>query len=62
MDTEDTNLTISDEEARKFRLHFPTLVGVYKLDTISFGLTYKPSWFHRKMMKLCLGWEWVDVE
>jgi hypothetical protein len=20
----------------------------------------KPKWFHRKMMKLCLGWEWLD--
>jgi len=20
----------------------------------------KPKWLHRKMMKLCLGWEWID--
>lgn len=24
------------------------------------SFTTKPNWFHRKMMKLCLGWEWVD--
>jgi hypothetical protein len=24
------------------------------------NLMTKPKWFHRKMMKLCLGWEWVD--
>ena len=20
----------------------------------------KPIWLHRKMMKWCLGWEWID--
>ena len=25
-----------------------------------FYLEKKPRWFHRKMMKLCLGWEWRD--
>jgi hypothetical protein len=20
----------------------------------------KPNWFHRTMMKACLGWEWTD--
>jgi len=20
----------------------------------------KPNWFHRTMMKVCLGWEWID--
>jgi hypothetical protein len=21
----------------------------------------KPNWFHRTMMKVCLGWEWIDI-
>jgi hypothetical protein len=21
----------------------------------------KPNWFHRTMMKVCLGWEWTDI-
>jgi hypothetical protein len=39
-------------------------VGYYRLgsgeDGLHFCLTNKPKWFHRKMTKLCLGWEWVD--
>lgn len=45
----------------------PEYVGGYiigKLDTgyIQFNLTYKPNWFHRQMMKLCLGWYWFDAK
>ncbi len=25
------------------------------------NLKKKPNWFHRTMMRLCLGWEWVDA-
>ena len=42
----------------------PNYVGGYKIgngvSTLQFNFTTKPNWFHRKMMKLCLGWEWVD--
>ena len=43
----------------------PKHVGGYKIGSgengcILFTLLTKPKWFHRKMMKLCLGWEWVD--
>jgi hypothetical protein len=41
----------------------PNHVGCYKIggeQGLHFCLTNKPNWFHRKMMKLCLGWEWVD--
>lgn len=41
----------------------PKYVGYYQLGG-QFGLRIsfakKPCWFHRKMMKLCLGWEWGD--
>lgn len=44
-----------------------TYVGGYrigKLDHgyVQFNLLYKPNWFHRQMMKLCLGWYWYDVK
>ena len=41
----------------------PTFVGRYILGGeygLKIGFTYKPNWFHRTMMKLCLGWEWID--
>ena len=39
------------------------VVGHYVLGGeygLKIGFTYKPNWFHRTMMKLCLGWEWID--
>jgi hypothetical protein len=42
----------------------PNYVGGYRLGG-EFGfqvnLTYKPNWFHRTMMRLCFGWEWVNL-
>jgi hypothetical protein len=42
----------------------PKYVGCYQLGG-EFGLRImikkKPNWFHRTMMKLCLGWEWIDT-
>lgn len=42
----------------------PKYVGAYQLGG-EFGLRImfkkKPNWFHRTMMKLCLGWEWIDT-
>ena len=43
----------------------PKVVGGYRLGKneisyIQVSLTYKPNWFHRQMMKLCLGWYWYD--
>jgi hypothetical protein len=42
----------------------PNYVGGYKIgngvSTLQFNFLTKPNWFHRKMMKLCLGWKWVD--
>ena len=41
----------------------PKYVGYYQIGG-DYGLrvafTKKPIWFHRTMMKLCLGWEWSD--
>jgi len=42
----------------------PKHVGGFRIgNTVGYSqinLLTKPIWFHRKMMKLCLGWEWVD--
>jgi len=41
----------------------PTYVGGYRLGGeygVTFNFTFKPNWFHRTMMKLCLGWELID--
>ena len=41
----------------------PKYSGYYRIGG-NYGLTIsivkKPNWFHRKMMALCLGWEWTD--
>jgi hypothetical protein len=34
-------------------------IGGYGGVCISF--TKKPNFFHRTMMKVCLGWEWTDI-
>ena len=45
--------------------NIPNYVGGYRLGKeihhMQFNLTYKPNWFHRTMVKLCLGWEWVNL-
>jgi hypothetical protein len=34
--------------------------GCYSVGGLSIYLEKRPKWLHRKMMKLCLGWEWID--
>ena len=31
-----------------------------KTNTIAFHLAFKPKWLHRQMMRIFLGWYWVD--
>lgn len=38
----------------------PKCVGFYRVGSIVFGLHERPAWVHRKLAKLCLGWEWND--
>jgi hypothetical protein len=38
-------------------------VGYYRIGGkhgLNIAFTKKPIWLHRKMMALCLGWEWID--
>ena len=42
----------------------PNYVGGYRLGGehgFQINFTYKPNWFHRTMMRLCFGWEWVNL-
>jgi hypothetical protein len=34
--------------------------GCYSVGGLSIYLEKRPKWLHRKMMKLCLGWKWID--
>lgn len=34
--------------------------GCYTLGGVGIYFEKKPCWFHRQMMKLCLGFEWKD--
>jgi hypothetical protein len=50
------------DEKYKFGI-LPKYVGSYRIGEnygLSISFEKKPNWFHRKMMKLCLGWEWRD--
>jgi len=43
----------------------PSYVGGYRFGSspncyTQFNLTYKPKWFHRTMMRLCLDMHWFD--
>jgi len=41
--------------------HYKTTVGYYLVGkNHRFHVKEKPSWFHRMMVKLILGWEYVD--
>ena len=42
----------------------PKYVGGYQIGGprgLQINLKQKPNWLHRKMMRLCFGWEWVDT-
>jgi hypothetical protein len=46
-----------------FSSQIPTTVGYYMVDSfVRISITKKPSWFHRKMIELTLGWKWEDVK
>jgi hypothetical protein len=42
----------------------PKYDGGYRLGGptgFQINIKKKPIWLHRTMMRLCLGWEWVDA-
>jgi hypothetical protein len=58
------NISLDDYIWSSDSIKTPNYVGGYRLGgeySVQFNLTYKPNWFHRNMMKLCFGWEWVNI-
>jgi hypothetical protein len=46
-----------------YKIGPPKYSGCYRIGGnygLSISIVKKPNWFHRKMMALCLGWEWID--
>ena len=47
-----------------FIIRKSTYAGYYRVGgntgNVNFSLGKKPIWLHRKLMKLCLGWKWID--
>ena len=44
-------------------IKLPNYAGCYQLggsQGLMVYLSKKPNWLHKKLMKLCLGWEWID--
>lgn len=43
----------------------PKPAGFYRIggwpNVFQVYITQKPNWLHRTMMRLCLGWIWVDA-
>jgi hypothetical protein len=59
----------SDEEYSRFMNKItgpPPIVGWYvlgskvKTNTIALGLSFKPKYLHRLMMRIFFGWFWVN--
>jgi len=51
------------KEYYEFEVTPPQYVGMYCLGNkqLCISLITKPNWFHRTMMKVCLGWKWIDI-
>jgi len=51
------------EEQVHFNIKTPEYVGCYSIGGdvgLKIYFASKPKWLHRKMMKLFLGWEWIN--
>ena len=41
---------------------FPKIAGCWRISgDFHVHVSKRPNWFHSKMAKLLLGWEWVDA-
>lgn len=49
-------------KSHEFNKALPKIAGSYRIGDsfLQVILTKKPNWFHRKMVLLCFGWEWID--
>ena len=54
---------INDSYVPMATIQIPTIVGGYRWGGelgFQINFTYKPNWFHRTMVRLCFGLEWID--
>jgi hypothetical protein len=62
--TEEKTLVADHDEVFTIDKYYSTkFPGYYQLggsEGVQIYLAKKPKWFHRKMMKLCLGLEWIN--
>ena len=62
--TEEKTLVADHDEVFTIDKHYSTKYpGYYQLggsEGVQIYLVKKPKWFHRKMMKLCFGLEWIN--
>jgi hypothetical protein len=59
---EEKNITFTTGTTFTFDIT-PKYVGRYRIGGstgLQISFEKKPKWIHRKMMRLCLGWEWVN--
>lgn len=53
--------TVVHAENRFTLIQYRTPVGYWRIgQLLTIAMYHKPNWFHRKMHKLILGWEWED--
>ena len=51
-----------DTNTLTLSLQLPKTVGCWRISgDFHVHVSKHPNWFHRKMTKLLLGWEWVDA-
>lgn len=59
-----SNIYLTGSDIGKYSFYVaPKYSGHYRIggnQGLCISIVKKPSWFHRTMMKLCLGWEWLD--
>ena len=59
-------MKLLNQNKMKQQENTPKVKGAYvlgsrnKTNTIAFHLAFKPKWLHRQMMRIFLGWYWVD--
>ena len=60
-----SSLYIANSASQPYSFHIlPKYSGSYRIGEnygLCISIVKKPNWFHRKMMALCLGWEWIDT-
>lgn len=60
-------MEMKEDYTTAYSIKLPKVIGEYrlgknKISYVQISLTHKPNWFHRQMMKLCLGWYWYDAK